>query len=88
MAYSKVVMKATEFRKLLFPTLERVVRGETVIVLYKGAPVKLTSVTTSSKLARAKPQHALLCDPDAIVSSDSTLLAEMESDWQKDWNEM
>ncbi|MEO7653824.1 MAG: hypothetical protein ABIZ80_25490 [Bryobacteraceae bacterium] len=81
-------MKATELRNSLFPTLERVVRGETVIVLYKGAPVKLTSVTKSSKLARAKTQHALLCDPDAIVSSDAGLQSEMESAWQKDWNEM
>ena len=81
-------MKATELRNSLFVTLERVVRGETVVVMYKGAPVKLTSVAASSKLARAKPQHALLCDPDAIVSSDPALQAEMESAWKKDWDEM
>ena len=58
---------ATEFGKSLFPVLERALRGEAI---------------SASKVARAKRQHALLCDPDSIVHSDRALLAELESEWR------
>ncbi|MGO9096540.1 MAG: type II toxin-antitoxin system prevent-host-death family antitoxin [Bryobacteraceae bacterium] len=81
-------LTATEFRKSLFPLLERALHGETVEVVYRGAVVKLVPSQSASKLARAKRQHALLCDPDSIVHSDRGLLAEMESEWRKDWGDM
>ena len=73
---------ATEFGKSLFPVLERALRGETIEVVYKGAIVKLVPSPSASKLARAKRQHALLCDPGSIVHSDRALLAERESEWR------
>ncbi|MGA2326326.1 MAG: type II toxin-antitoxin system prevent-host-death family antitoxin [Bryobacteraceae bacterium] len=81
-------LTATEFRKSLFPLLERALHGEPVEVVYKGAVVKLVPSQSPSKLARAKRQHALLCDPDSIIHSDSALIEEMESQWRKDWGGM
>jgi hypothetical protein len=81
-------LTATEFRKSLFPVLNRALGGETVEVVYKGSTVKLVPGRPSSKLARAKRQHALLCDPDAIVHGDTRLMAKMESEWRKDWNRL
>jgi antitoxin (DNA-binding transcriptional repressor) of toxin-antitoxin stability system len=76
---------ATEFRKNLFAALDRAIGGEPVEIAYKGSSVRLTPVNSSSKLARAKPQKILLCDPDAIVASDRKLNARMEAAWRKDW---
>jgi antitoxin (DNA-binding transcriptional repressor) of toxin-antitoxin stability system len=76
---------ATEFRKRLFPVLERALRGETIEVVYRGAIVKLVPGQSASKLARAKRQHALLCDPDSIVHTDRALMAELEAERRKDW---
>ena len=76
-------LTATAFRKNLFPLLERALRGESVEVVYKGAIVKLVPGQPTSKLARAKRQHALLCEPDSIVHNDSALIEEMESRWRK-----
>ena len=78
-------LTATEFRKNLFSVLEEVVRGNSVEVSYKGSSVRISSIPTKSKLARAKRQHILLCDPDAIVGSDKELVARMEAEWDKDW---
>lgn len=79
---------ATEFRKNLFSLLERVAHGETVEVTYKAAVIRLSAENTTSKLARAKRQHALLVDPDSIVHSDRKLLTEIENDVERDWAEL
>ncbi|MGA2433874.1 MAG: hypothetical protein ABSG25_01170 [Bryobacteraceae bacterium] len=81
-------LTATEFRKGLFPLLERALCGESVEVVYKGAIVKLVPSQSSSKLARAKRQTALLCDPDSIVNSDKELLADMEAEWREGWKRL
>lgn len=81
-------MTATEFRKSLFPLLEKALHGESVEVSYKGATVKLVPSQSSSKLARAKRQHALVCDPESIVHSDKELMAEMEAEWRADWKRL
>ena len=82
-----MTLTATDLRKNLFQILERAAQGENVEVLYKGSVVNL-SASVSSKLARAKRQHAIVGDPDSLVSSDPALVAEMESEWQKDWTEI
>ena len=79
---------ATEFRKDLFGILQRVVGGETVEVLYKDSAVRIIPSGSPSKLSRAKRQPTLLCDPDAIVHNDPALMAEMESQWRKDWKKI
>jgi len=81
-------LTATEFRKHLFATLERVAAGESVEVVYKGATIRLSAYGTTSKLARAKRQHALRTDPDSITGSDAALLRDMEREWKRDWSEL
>jgi prevent-host-death family protein len=81
-----MTVTATEFRKNLFALLEQVVQGETIEVSYKGSSVRIAPASSRSKLARAKRQKTLLCDPDAIVHSDRTLLAKMQTAWGKDWS--
>jgi antitoxin (DNA-binding transcriptional repressor) of toxin-antitoxin stability system len=81
-------MSATEFRKNLFTILERVLAGETVDIIYKGAAVRVTANGSSSKLSRAKRRDTLLCDPGAIVHSDPELLRKMEAEWTKDWKKL
>lgn len=79
---------ATEFRKHLFPLLERVAKGELVEVTYKGAVIRLSADRTTSKLARAKRQAIFLVDPGSIVSSDPELLTEMEENLERDWSHL
>ena len=79
---------ATELRKNLFSVLERVAQGETVEVSYKSAVIRISAQNTSSKLARAKRQHALLVDPDSIVHSDEQLLRDVEREAGQDWAEL
>jgi len=75
---------ATEFRKDLFKLLERALQGEPVDVLYKGSALHVATAGARSKLGRAKRQHALICDPDAIVHTDKKLMAALESKWRKE----
>ena len=81
-------LTATEFRKNTFQVLERALQGETVEVQYKGSTVKLVAGQPASKLARAKRQHALLCDPDVIIESDKAVMSKMEAGWRKDWSKL
>ncbi|MEO8026857.1 MAG: hypothetical protein ABI823_10300 [Bryobacteraceae bacterium] len=75
---------ATQLRKELFTTLDRVTAGESVEISYKGTTIKLVSTAGSSKLSRAKRQHALLVDPDTIVGSDRDLQSSLEQKWAED----
>jgi len=77
-------VNATEFRKDLFKLLERALQGELVEVAYKGATLRVAAGGGQSKLARARRQHALVGDPDAIVGSDKKLMAKLESEWRKE----
>jgi antitoxin (DNA-binding transcriptional repressor) of toxin-antitoxin stability system len=81
-----MTVTATEFRKNLFSLLEHVLHGETLEVRYKGSLVRIAPASSGSKLARAKRQKTLLCDPDEIVHTDRKLAARMESAWNKDWS--
>lgn len=76
---------ASELRKSLFTALGRAAKGEVLEVIYKGSVIRLSPEQTGAKLARARRQHALLVDPDSIVSSDRELLAQMKADIDKDW---
>ena len=79
---------ATEFRRDLFKLLERVLQGEAVEVVYKGCAVNVAAHSGHAKLARAKRQHALIGDPDAIVHTDKKLMTHIESEWRKEWSRM
>ena len=74
-------MTATNFRKDLFATLDRVLEGELVEIHYKGATVKLTARPPATpKLARAKRQNTIL--------GDLSLDPKMKTAWEADWNEL
>ncbi len=79
-----MAVTATQMRKDLFQTLDKVVQGETVEVLYKGATITVTCQPSGSKLARAVPRPVLLVDPDTIVESDKELLDELEAKWREE----
>jgi antitoxin (DNA-binding transcriptional repressor) of toxin-antitoxin stability system len=72
----------------MFLMLQRALHGEPVEVTYKGSSVKLVPAQPASKLARAKRQNALCCDPQAIVHSDAKLLARLDAQWRKEWSRM
>ena len=79
---------ATEFRKDLFKLLERVLAGEELEVVYKRATVRVGANGRHSKLGRAKRQHALISEPEAIVQTDKKLMASLEAEWRKEWRKM
>lgn len=81
---SLMVLNATDFRKNLFQVLDRAVQGEAVEITYKGAKLRLMPPPDRSKLARAVRRHALLVDPQSIVESDASLMAELEEGWKRD----
>jgi antitoxin (DNA-binding transcriptional repressor) of toxin-antitoxin stability system len=82
------MMNSTELRRNLFAVLERVLAGQTVEIAYKGSCVRLSPGGGKSKLARAKRQNTLLCDPDSIIHSDEKLASRMKNKWSKDWNKL
>ena len=79
---------ATQFRKDLFKLMERTLHGEAVEVSYKGSTVRVSASGSHSKLARAKRQHALIGDPDAIIHTDQKLMTGLESEWRKEASRM
>jgi prevent-host-death family protein len=81
-------LTATQFRKDLFSVLDRVSKGETVEITYKGSTLKVVPSPPKPKLARLKKRNYLLCDPDSIISTDHQLMAEMEAEWEKDWRDL
>jgi hypothetical protein len=55
----------------------------------QGARVKPTGVQPeTSKLARAKRQHAIVGDPDDLVGPGRDLQTRLESEWTKDWDSL
>ncbi|MFN7924578.1 MAG: hypothetical protein U0Q16_31035 [Bryobacteraceae bacterium] len=77
-------MKATEFRRTLFQSLDQAIEGEVIVIDYKGARLRLTAEPAGSKLARLVRRNALIVDPDSIVESDSELMDSLESHWAEE----
>jgi antitoxin (DNA-binding transcriptional repressor) of toxin-antitoxin stability system len=88
--YTTIVMKctATVLRKTLFTALDKAAAGEPVEVTHKGTTFRIVPEPTGSKLSRLVPRDTLLVDADSIANSDPELLAEMEAEWEKDWEEI
>jgi len=80
-------LTATDFRKNLFQTLDQAIHGERIQIVYKGSTLRLVAPANTSKLSRAVRRNALLVDPQAIVESDSELMAEVEAKLGKANNE-
>ncbi|MGI8744302.1 MAG: type II toxin-antitoxin system prevent-host-death family antitoxin [Bryobacteraceae bacterium] len=75
---------ATELRKDLFHNLDLVVRGEPVVITYKGVHIRLVAAEGESKLARAVERHALRVDPDSIIASDADFMRMVNSKWAEE----
>lgn len=67
---SYMAVTATQLRKELFQTLDRVVGGQTVEVSYKGYLLQIVSLANASKLSRAVKRDILMVDPQSIVESE------------------
>ncbi len=78
---------ATDLRKNLFHNLDLVIRGEPVMITYKGVQLRLVA-EGGSKLARAVPRNALRVDPDSIVSSDADFMSTLNSKWAGEDNHL
>jgi antitoxin (DNA-binding transcriptional repressor) of toxin-antitoxin stability system len=78
---------ATDLRKNLFHNLDLVIRGEPVMITYKGVQLRLVA-EGGSKLARAVRRNALRVDPDSIVSSDADLMSTLNSKWAGEDNHL
>jgi len=78
------MMTATSMRRNLFQVLDRALNGETVEIAYKGSTLRITSASAGPKLARAVRRHALLVDPQAIVETNTALMADLRRRWKRD----
>ena len=69
----------------MFKTMDRVIGGEEVTILYRGVPLVLTSKqTVPSKLDRAVRRNALAVDPDVLLQPDTELLNALEQKWDQE----
>ncbi len=75
------IMVATELRKELFQTLEKVSKGEPVTIEYKGVALRLEAVGGKRKLAGAPRRNAIVGDPDLLIGPDPKLLKELDAKW-------
>ena len=76
-------MNATQFRKSLFQTLERALKGEPVSVTYKGARLHVVPAKKTSKLARLVKHDAIVSDDDSIMGPHTEVMRLWEEKWEK-----
>ena len=74
-------MVATELRKELFQTLEKVSKGDHVMIDYKGVSLRLEAVGGKRKLAGAPRRSAIVGDPDLLIGPDPKLQKELDAKW-------
>ncbi len=77
----------TQFRKDLFHLADLALKGEAVEFLYRGVVFKVTPEKKQSKLERLTGQAVLAQNVDFALAGKE-LLAEMQSEWTKDWSEL
>ena len=78
---------ATQLRKTLFTTLDKVIDGEPVEIDYKGKKIQIQAVPGGSKLERMVRRDAIVGDPD-FTETSREILAEMEAEWEEDWKDI
>ncbi len=74
----------TKLRQDLFNLVDRTLEGEPLEFTHKGAVFKIMPETKHSKLWKLSAQSVVAPDVDLQTS----LLKEMESEWEKDWAEL
>jgi antitoxin (DNA-binding transcriptional repressor) of toxin-antitoxin stability system len=70
-------ISATEFRKNLFPILDRALAGEYIEVIHKGKRVRLLPQPTTSKLDRLVNHESLRCTTEEFEATEKELSREM-----------
>ena len=77
----------TEFRKDLFKLVERVIAGETVEFVHRGATIRLVvPESRSSRLDRLTPRQ--ITSPHTTEEAERKLHREMLAEMEKDWSEI
>lgn len=77
----------TQFRKELFQRSDEALKGGKVQYTYKGVVFRLMPEIKTPKLSRLVGQPVVAPGYDAAQGSEE-LLAEMESEWAKDWSDL
>lgn len=77
----------TQFRKNLFQKSDEALKGGDVRYIYKGVVFRLLPETAPPKLSRLVGQPVVSPGYDPATGSEE-LLAEMESEWSKDWSDL
>jgi len=87
-AYAKEMrVTVTEFRKDLFRLVERVIAGETVEFVHRGAIIRLVvPESRSSRLDRLTPRQ--ITSPQTTEEAECKLHREMLAEMEKDWSEI
>jgi antitoxin (DNA-binding transcriptional repressor) of toxin-antitoxin stability system len=80
-------MTATALRKNLYASLDKVLEGEALTVVYKGVPLTITASRPTGWLSKLKKRSILIGNRDA-EEIDRELLATMEKEWQEDWKNL
>ena len=83
-----MTVTATEFHKLLFPILDRVLNGELVEVIYNGNTIRLTPSPTDKKLSRLIRRDTFTCSPDELEQLRRDLQPEMRQEMDKDLRQL
>jgi len=77
----------TELRKNLFTVVDTALHGERVEFIHKGQVIRLVPDQKSSKLSRLTPMQVVNPRTPDLKEAKRTLLAEMEKEWTKDWDD-
>ena len=75
----------TEFRRNLFQLADQALQGQPIAFIHKGVIFKVVPETPTSKLSRLTRETVVA--PGASLDT-TTLLKEMEIEWEKDWSEI
>lgn len=88
MSYVGVVnVTITHLRQNLLELVDSVLEGEVLEFTHKGVVFRIVPQNRSSKLARLTGQKVMATETD-LEQEGRNLLAEMKSEWEKDWSEL
>ena len=77
----------TEFRKDLFRLVEKVIEGETVEFMHRGATIRLVvPERRSSRLNRLTPRQ--ISNPHSSEEAEQKLHQDIFAEMEKDWSEI
>ena len=77
----------TKLRQDLFRLVDEVREGEPLEFSYKGTTFHVVPEAKPSKLAKL-PRQTVVAPAQDLSEASRTMLAEMQSEWEKDWAEL